>query len=180
MTDRAFLRFVLMLLILPVSSVALAHGAPTAADGLVAGFWHPLSGGDHLLSLILAGIVIGRLARRRLPLAAGFAGAFLSGLLAGAALGPQAAVDGLLLLGLPVLGFLLWRRAAPGAGLGFALTGIAFLHGFAHGMEGAPRPDWMMGAAAGMGLLLLAGMGLGRHGFAREQGRIAGAPGRPE
>ncbi len=178
--SRSLLRFVVALLMLPVSSLALAHGAPTPADGFLAGFRHPLSGLDHLLSLLLAGIVIGRLARRRLALGAGFVGAFLSGLLAGVALGPQAAIDGLLLLGLPVLGFFLWRRTAPGAGLWLALAGIAFLHGFAHGMEGAPRPDWMTGAATGMGLLLTAGMELGRRWLARERGLVAGTPGRPE
>ncbi len=168
-----FPRIVTATLLLPISSLAVAHGSPAAAEGFVAGFIHPLSGLDHLLSLTLAGIVIGRLACRPWLLAGGFAGAFLLGLLAGTALGPQAGIDALLLLSLPLMGFLLWRGAAPTAGLLWpALTAIAALHGFAHGMDGHPSPAWMAGAAVGMNLLLTVGMAIGWRLAVGERSRV--------
>ena len=83
-----------------VSPMALAHDH-SVATGFVAGLLHPVTGIDHLLALMLAGLFIGRRVPSRwsavsgllLALGAGAAGALL--------LGAHAWIEAAVLLSLP-------------------------------------------------------------------------------
>ena len=76
----------LLLPLLMMSVLAHAHtGADQAGNTLLHGFWHPLSGSDHLLALLAAGVVAASYGGRMLTLVPLV---WLLGLPAGALLGP--------------------------------------------------------------------------------------------
>jgi len=84
-----------------VSPMALAHDHSSSA-GFVAGLMHPITGIDHLLALMLAGLFIGRLVSTQwiaisglmLALGLGAAGALL--------LGAQAWMEAAIVFSLPL------------------------------------------------------------------------------
>jgi urease accessory protein len=145
-------RTALALFLIAGSSAAVAH--PGHSDGFLAAVAHPWLGWDHLLAMVLVGI-----------LAAGYGGlrglalpvAFVASLMvaaAWAAMGAGAAfvpyVESAILASLLVLGALVAVQRQFSLPLLAALVAVlGFSHGFAHGLE----------LSAGQGLAL-AGMAL--------------------
>ena len=145
-------RMALALFLISCSSAAVAH--PGHADGFLAAVAHPWLGWDHLLAMVLVGV-----------LASGYSGlrglalpvAFVASLMAAAAwasLGGGVAfvpyVESAVLVSLLVLGVLVAaQRQFSLPQLAALVAVLGFSHGFAHGLE----------LSAGQGLAL-AGMAL--------------------
>ncbi|MCB1916954.1 MAG: HupE/UreJ family protein [Rhodocyclaceae bacterium] len=160
-------QFALGFVLTAVCGVAVAHPGHIGGS-LFAGFAHPLSGLDHMLSMLAVGAFAaqqpGR-AGRLLP------AVFLLAMLAGAA----AASVG---LGLPwieqgiaasmiVLGLLLARAApvpVPAVAVAALVAGIAVLHGHAHYLEMGHQS--VLGYALGF-VAAAAGIQWAGHGLAR-------------
>lgn len=151
--------FFLIALVAPLP--ALAHDVH--ADGLVAGFLHPLTGPDHLAAMIAVGLWAGILGGRavlHLP------GAFLGGMLLGGVLAAVGVaipfVEHGILASVIVLGALVAGATRLPASV--AMAGVfGLLHGHAHGVElaadfGASAPGFLVATALlhGAGLLLVA------------------------
>ncbi|MTW03871.1 HupE-UreJ family metal transporter [Duganella ginsengisoli] len=161
----------LALLLVSCTGPALAH--PGAHEHvLAAGFLHPLTGLDHLLALLAAGVWSARQPRggRLLPV-------FLLAMLAGAVAG----MAGLAMPGLETgmaatvvaAGLLVMASLRLPAGAGMALfAAFATLHGNAHGLE-LPLAS-AVGYLAGSALLLAAGRAIGARASATVV-RCAGA-----
>lgn len=119
-------------------TAAFAHpGHGEAAGGLFAGIWHPLTGADHLVAMVLVGIWAGLLAKGRaaLTLPAAFLAAMIAGFATSALIGGSYA-EPLILASLVVLGAAAafkFRAPAPLAMAAVAVFGFA--HGMAHGFE---------------------------------------------
>lgn len=143
-------RFVGLCLFL-AAPAAFAHPGHEAV-GFLAALAHPLSGADHLLALIGAGVWGAQLgARGRWVVPVSFVGALAGGLIA-ARLGLfAAAFEPGLAASVLVFGLLIASAAWLPASLGGALVGsFALLHGVAHGVELPAGPG---GVAVALGLL---------------------------
>jgi urease accessory protein len=167
------------------ASVASAHTGAGAASGFTHGFMHPVGGLDHVLAMVLVGLIAAAMGARALlalpaafmamMAAGGFAG--MSGMaLPGAEFGIAASVI--------VLGAMLAAARFPAMLGAVALTGaFAVFHGFAHGAE---MPADASGASYAAGFLIATallhatgialGFGLDRIG-GRAVSRAAGAAG---
>jgi urease accessory protein len=154
----------LSLLYLALASPAFAHPGHTES-----GFLHPLTGPDHILAMIGAGMWAAFLAARRpaaalfVPLtfmvmmafgaAAGFAGIKLPFSEAGI-------IASIFMLG----GLVLAAVRVPTATAMVVVGWFAMLHGYSHALE-APAGDpgrYMLGFLAATTLLQMVGLGLGR------------------
>lgn len=148
--------------IILVPQVALAHSGPLGHDGLTAGLMHPLTGLDHLATMIAVGILGATLGGRAvwlLPLS------FVAVMVGGALLGmlglPLFGVEAAIVLGMIALGAML--LLPPGRGLSTALAlvaGAALFHGHAHGAElphAASPAQFIAGFVASTSALLLLG-----------------------
>ncbi|HTB81853.1 MAG TPA: HupE/UreJ family protein [Opitutaceae bacterium] len=175
------LRRLLMLLPLVVAPLALAHPGhgPTS---LSAGFFHPLTGWDHLLAMLAVGLwaaQLGGRARWALPLT------FVSTMALGAAVGIAGfvlpGVDQWILASVFALGLLIaWAVRLPLAGGLFLVALAGTFHGLAHGAEmplNASGLRFLSGMIAATALLhatgLAAGLIAGRRNTALV--RLAGA-----
>ncbi len=140
----------------------LAHAHPLAAHSVAwQAFIHPFSGADHITAMLVIGLWAGLAApgRRVVPPLA-----FVSGLMAGAALGTMGvqlpAVETAIALSVLLLGPLAARESRLPALLCFALCAVAGLfHGYAHGVELSGRG--LAGACFVLGSLVLHGLGYG-------------------
>lgn len=105
--------------------------------GLSNGFEHPLTGWDHLLTMLAVGIWAAQLRGKAiwmLPLA--FVGVMSLGGLAGAAGFEIPNVDGIILLSCAVFTVLITRRIRFSNKINILIVAFfAFFHGFAHGQE---------------------------------------------
>ncbi len=105
--------------------------------GWSSGFIHPLTGWDHLITMLAVGIWAAQLrghAIWMLPLA--FVGVMSLGGLAGAAGLTIPSVEGLILLSCAVFSILIIRRARFSTQVNVMIVAFfAFFHGFAHGQE---------------------------------------------
>jgi urease accessory protein len=105
--------------------------------GWTTGFTHPLTGWDHLITMLAVGIWAAQLrghAIWMLPLA--FVGVMSLGGLAGAAGLTIPSVEGLILLSCAVFSILIIRRARFSTQVNVMIVAFfAFFHGFAHGQE---------------------------------------------
>ncbi|QGZ42521.1 urease accessory protein [Pseudoduganella flava] len=152
---------------------ALAHpGHPGHPEGgIAAGMLHPLTGIDHLLALLAAGIWSARQQQGR-ALAAVFVAMMGVGAAAGMAGWQVPGLEGGIALTVLVTGVLVAAAVTLPAWAGAALLGsFAILHGNAHGIE-LPHAASAIGYLATSALLLFAGRLLGRLPLAR----YAGAP----
>jgi len=109
-----------------ISPQALAH-ENGVSTGLLSGLIHPLIGLDHLLALILAGILIGRLIHRRRLVISGLLFALGLSVSGALLLGAQAWVEGVGMAAIEpgfMLGFLLSSAVVMvlSSGLGAALS----------------------------------------------------------
>lgn len=135
------------------------HGA-----NLVAGLWHPVSGADHLLTMLALGLwafQMGGRARWIIP------ASFTVFMFAGSALAltgiklpyPEHAI----LASLVISGILLAAGAKLPMLIAALITGLfAIFHGYAHGIEAlAPSPAYFLGFLTTSLILLFAGVALG-------------------
>lgn len=141
-----------------------AHGGPELSSGFLAAVVHPWTGADHLLAAVAAGLLAAHLGGRA---GAAVLGAFLAGLLAGAAAAAAgwggSPAEALLGLSVAGLGMLLCMPAARGGALGgLAVFAFAAVHGHAHQLESGMGPLSMPMA----GLLLSSAVLVGLGGFA--------------
>lgn len=107
------MRKYLSLLLLAFSLPALAHPGH-GADSFHAGFFHPLTGLDHLLMLAGAG-VLSALSGRKLLLPFATLGMMLVGAIAGSLLGGFSGMEMLIIASLGVCGVMMFKSAAGGA-----------------------------------------------------------------
>lgn len=135
------------------------HGA-----NLVAGLWHPVSGADHLLTMLALGLwafQVGGRARWIIP------ASFTAFMFAGSAV----ALTGIklpypehtILASLVISGILLAASAKLPLFVAALITAFfAIFHGYAHGIEAvAPGPAYFFGFLATSLVLLFAGVALG-------------------
>ena len=105
--------------------------------GWTSGFIHPLTGWDHLITMLAVGIWAAQLRGHAiwiLPLA--FVGVMSLGGLAGAAGLTIPSVEGLILVSCAVFSILIIRRARFSTQVNVMIVAFfAFFHGFAHGQE---------------------------------------------
>ena len=172
---RGISGLVLALALLALGAPAEAHTGvhvgEGVADGLGAGFAHPLFGVDHLLAMVSVGVmgaVMGGAALWALP--ATFMGVMAAGgLLALAGIGLPGVELGIA-ASLVVFGALLAARIGMPVMLSVAIVAVfALFHGHAHGNEVpemASPASYVLGFVAATGLLHLVGIGLA-HGFRR-------------
>lgn len=101
------------------------------------GFEHPLTGWDHLLTMLAVGIWAAQLRGQAIwMLPACFVGVMSLGGLAGAAGLSLPSVEGIILLSCAVFGVLITRRVRFSAKINVLIVAFfAFFHGFAHGQE---------------------------------------------
>lgn len=166
---RRLARVATGLALLAASGVALAHpGHPghDAASSFAAGFFHPLTGADHLCAMIVVGLW-SSLTSRRVWLAPV---AFVAMLAAGGLLGMMhwfslPGVEPMIAVSLLVLGLMLATRAQLPGWAGAAVVGtFAVFHGFAHGAElptEASAMHYMAGFLVATGMLHCLGIAAG-------------------
>lgn len=157
-------KYVLAIALTLLPGAALAHTGQDAASGLSHGIMHPLGGLDHILAMVLVGILafqIGGRAIWLLPLSflAAMAGA---GLLGMAGISVPFVEQGIM-LSIVVLGAVVAFGFTVPVSLAATLVGLfAVFHGYAHGAE---MPETASGLAYGAGFLaataLLHAIGIG-------------------
>jgi urease accessory protein len=155
---------------------AFAHSGAASVSGLSAGFWHPLSGPDHILAMVAVGILAAQTGGRALWLAPV---AFIAAMAAGAGLGIAGVAVPLVEPGIAgsvvILGAVIaaGRRLTPAAAMGL-VAALAVFHGHAHGAE---MPATASVLAYGLGFAaataLLHGTGIGLAMAARTPGERA-------
>jgi len=130
-----------------LAGAAQAHpghiGAHDASNMFMLGFWHPMTGADHLLAMLTVGLW-SALTHRTLREAIALPAVFVALLLVGAMLGLSGfrlpAVEPLILASVLVLGLLVAARQSLPRSYSFVLVGLfAIFHGLAHGMELPPQ-----------------------------------------
>ena len=150
-------------------SLALAHTGVGDTSGFVHGLLHPLTGLDHVLAMLAAGLFAASLGGRALwmvPLS------FLSVMALGGAAGAGGfavpLVETGIALSVLVLGACLAFKIKPALSLAAGLVGVfAVFHGIAHGAEMPPHvpgAEYALGFLAATGLLHLAGIAMALAG----------------
>ena len=151
-------------LFLALAGPALAH--PAHADS---GFLHPLTGADHLLAMIGAGMWAAFLSARKPTAALAVPLAFMVMMAFGAAAGfagiklpfsEAGVIASIFMLG----GLVAAAVRVPTATAMLLVGWFAMLHGYSHALEApADNPGrYMLGFLAATALLHLVGLGLGR------------------
>jgi urease accessory protein len=149
-----------------ISSPAFAHTGHGTASGLVHGFMHPVAGIDHVLAMVLVGVLAVQLGGRALyALPASFVGLMgVGGALGMAGIGIPFVEAGIA-LSVVVLGLAVTLRVKAPVSVAIAVTAVfAIFHGHAHGAE---MPTDTSGLAYGAGFILAtallhaAGIGIG-------------------
>ncbi|MDM0000569.1 HupE/UreJ family protein [Variovorax sp. J22P240] len=138
-----FYRFAPALALL--AALPLVASAHTGVDGghhhgFVAGFFHPLTGADHLAAMVAVGLWSALTARRAWPdllwAPLGFSVMLLAGAVAGLGGVQLPAVEPMIAASLLVLGLLVVTQRRLPALAAAALVGVfAVFHGIAHGQE---------------------------------------------
>ncbi len=154
------------LVALLAAAPAWAHTPGIVQGSLAGGFFHPLTGADHVLAMIAVGIWAALQGGRRvwlLPLA--FMGVMAIGGIVGFAGVALLAVEPMIALSVLVLGLVIAFSARMPEALSVALVAaFALFHGHAHGTElaqGASLLLYSIGFVTATGLLHAAGIGLG-------------------
>ena len=170
---------------------AMAHTGVGGPAGFAHGFWHPVTGLDHVLAMVLVGMLAWQLGGRAVWLVPA---SFVLVMALGGALGVAGMalplVEAGIALSIVALGAAVALRIRAPAMIAIAVVGVfAVFHGHAHGAE---MPASAIGLAYGLGfmtataLLHLAGIGLGcllgaagdRYGLAvRSAGGLAALAG---
>ena len=172
---------ILCLLLYPLT--VFAHQRGGEAVGFASGFWHPISGIDHILAMVAVGMwgaQLGAPAIWVLPVVFPMV----------MALGGTMGLMGVKLPGIELcialsalaLGFAVFREARPKLWISATIVGVfAVAHGHAHGTElplGASGVLYSIGFVIATGLLHALGIGIGlvhRWTAGRVALRVAGA-----
>ncbi|WP_372898913.1 HupE/UreJ family protein [Stieleria sp.] len=184
------LRILALISLFVAVSTANAHpGHSHDFSGAVeTGIAHPWTGIDHLMAMVLVGVMATQCGlRRRWMLPALFCGAMAVASVTGQAIGPIFRLDLGLAIALIALGVCLVRRFHH-AMLPAIVTLCGGLHGFAHGAgwgAGDVSMPYLAGMVLGTTVLHLVGMGIGtafnqttsRSTWVRGTGTIACAVG---
>ena len=136
-----------------VATPALAHaGHPDFGASFLGGLLHPLTGLDHLMTMLMVGLWSGiAFPRRWWVCPAAFMVFMLGGFAYGAAGGAMPLAEALILASLVGLGFALLLDARPALSLSAGIVALfAVAHGFAHGHELA----WHDGTGFAAGFLI--------------------------
>ncbi len=160
---RTHLKRLLLLSLLISPSLVHAHSAGAATSGWHDGFYHPLLGWDHLLTMLAVGMWAAQLRGQsvwQLPIA--FVGMMSLGGLAGVAGMDVPGAEWIILLSVAVFGVLVAGRIRLRTTIGIVIAiFFGFFHGFAHGQE-MPASISLASFAMGfmMATLLLHGAGI--------------------
>jgi urease accessory protein len=149
-----------------VPTAAMAHTGVGDVGGFAHGFWHPITGLDHVLAMVLVGMLAWQLGNRALWLVPA---TFVLVMAVGGALGVAGIAIPLVELGIALSVVVLGAAVALGirapVAVAMGIAGLfAIFHGHAHGAE---MPVDASGLTYGMGfmiataLLHLGGLGLG-------------------
>ena len=147
-------------------AAALAHPGHDGAGGLVNGFFHPVTGIDHVLAMIAVGVLAAQYGGRALWLVPM---SFLVAMAAAGAVGmagiPVQIVEAGIGLSVVVLGLMIAFQIKPPTLVAMVVVGFfALFHGYAHGSEMPDRPaglSFAAGLLVATATLLGAGVGLG-------------------
>ena len=147
-------------------AAALAHPGHDGAGGLVHGFFHPVTGIDHVLAMIAVGVLAAQYGGRALWLVPM---SFLVAMAAAGAIGmagiPVQIVEAGIGLSVVVLGLMIAFQIKPPTLVAMVVVGFfALFHGYAHGSEmpnGLAGLSFAAGFLVATALLLGAGVGLG-------------------
>jgi urease accessory protein len=164
MLTRRLLALPATLALLPTA--AMAHTGVGDVGGFAHGFWHPITGLDHVLAMVLIGVLAWQLGGRALWLVPA---TFVLVMALGGALGIAGMALPLVELGIALSVVVLGAAVALGirapVAVAMGVAGLfAIFHGHAHGAE---MPGDASGLAYGVGfmiataLLHLCGLGLG-------------------
>ena len=162
MKRAAVTTFVIFSVFAPAA--ALAHPGHDGAGGLAHGFVHPLTGIDHVLAMIVVGVLAAQYGGRALWLVPM---SFLVAMAAAGAIGmagiPVQIVEAGIGLSVVVPGLMIAFQIKPPTLAAMVVVGFfALFHGYAHGSE---MPDGLAGLSSAAGLLgataLLLGAGAG-------------------
>lgn len=146
-----------------LSSPLLAQAHPGhGSGGLSSGFTHPLLGWDHLLVMLAVGLwAAQKFGAARWQIPAAFVGAMMVGGIAGTLGLHVPGVEFLIMLSVPVIGWILIERVKLNDASSAALAAFfAFFHGLAHGAEmpaSASAVSFVIGFA--VATVLLQGLG---------------------
>jgi len=149
-----------------VPTAAMAHTGVGDVGGFAHGFWHPITGLDHVLAMVLVGMLAWQLGNRALWLVPA---TFVLVMAVGGALGVAGIAIPLVELGIALSVVVLGAAVALGirapVAVAMGIAGLfAIFHGHAHGAE---MPVDASGLTYGMGfmiataLLHVGGLGLG-------------------
>lgn len=159
-------RYLTAALLVAMPGAALAHTGVGTASGFWHGFAHPVSGIDHVLAMVLVGILAARTGGRGLWLVPS---SFVLVMAAGGALGALGVevplVEAGIAMSVVVLGAMIAFGSRPPVAAAAGLVALfAVFHGHAHGAE-MPEDAGGLGYAAGFmlatALLHAAGVGVG-------------------
>lgn len=148
------------------TQVAQAHVGVGHTSGFAYGFWHPISGLDHILAMVLVGVLAAQMGGRAMWLVpATFVAVMVLGGAAGAMGVGLPFVELGIGLSVVVLGAIVALGLRMAVVLAMGLVGFfAIFHGFAHGAE---MPATISGFGYGVGFVLATaalhalGIGLG-------------------
>jgi urease accessory protein len=149
-----------------VPTAAMAHTGVGDVGGFAHGFWHPITGLDHVLAMVLVGMLAWQLGDRALWLVPA---TFVLVMAVGGALGVAGVAIPLVELGIALSVVVLGAAVAFGirapVAVAMGLAGLfAIFHGHAHGAE---MPVDASGLVYGIGFMIataalhLGGIGLG-------------------
>jgi urease accessory protein len=179
---------VTLCLLLLTTGSAFAHVGLGQVETLQTGFFHPLSGIDHVLAMVAVGLYAASLGGAALWLVpCAFVGMMIVGGVVGYSGIPLPLVEQAIALSVVVMGLAIALGVRLPVVLATGLVGLfALFHGHAHGSEGAELASFLAYAVgfivatvtlhgAGIGL----GLGLDRLGTAQADylRRVAGAAG---
>ncbi len=149
MKRAAVTTFAIFLIFAPAA--ALAHPGHEGAGGLVHGFFHPVTGIDHVLAMIAVGVLAAQYGGRALWLVPM---SFLVAMATAGAIGmagiPVQIVEAGIGLSVVVLGLMIAFQIKPPTLVAMVVVGFfALFHGYAHGSE---MPDGPAGLSFAAGL----------------------------
>lgn len=151
-----------LLPLLMIGTPAFAHPGHGDHGSFFSGFFHPLSGADHVLAMLAVGLSAALLGGRSLvTIPAAFVMLMVAGFVA-ALIGVQMPfVEPMILASTVVIGLTvaIARPVSP-AVIALVVGGFAFFHGHAHGTELAGQSALVFGAGFGLATILLHALGM--------------------
>lgn len=152
MTKKLFQTLAIVGFLCGLPGRAFAHVGVGDASGLLSGFLHPVSGLDHIVAMVLVGMLawqLGGRARWLLPVT------FVLVMAIGGVAGMMGIVLPMIEIGIAVsiivLGLAIALNIRTSTTVGMAIVGAcAIFHGYAHGAE---MPDFAGGLAYALGFM---------------------------